>query len=223
MGPKQKIQAGANAENTSEPLDVGRPSAATMWWFMIWVGIIFSIYQHLYVLIWPHIVFFLVPVLYFRRLVLSASLLVCIQICSPWPKHRKFTESIPDDFEAKHFCSFMKSAGLDSPKKYSRQHHIPKLRILPTRSDPDSNFSHYVKFSEAESESELTNCPVLLARTFLLFFGRIPKSGFGTKLTVKNATGAKTHANSTSLRSESNARRPGPGFGQNPGNKKLKL
>ena len=63
--------------------------------------------------------------------------------------------------------------------------------------------------------------PVLLARTF--FFCRIPKSGFGTKLTVKNATGTKTPANSASRRTESNGRRPGPGFGQNPGNKKLKL
>jgi len=60
--------------------------------------------------------------------------------------------------------------------------------------------------------------PVLLARICLLvFFGRIPKSGFGTKLAVKNATDAKTLANSASRRSESNGRRPGPGFGQNPG------
>ena len=51
---------------------------------------------------------------------------------------------------------------------------------------------------------------------FLFFFGRTPKSGFGTKLTVKNATDANTQANSASRRSESNGQRPGPGFGQNP-------
>ena len=45
----------------------------------------------------------------------------------------------------------------------------------------------------------------------------------GTKLTVKNATGAKTSANPASRRSESNGRRPGPRIGKNPGNKKLKL
>ena len=35
-----------------------------------------------------------------------------------------------------------------------------------------------------------------------------------TKLTVKDATDAKTHANSTSARPESHGRRPGPGFGK---------
>ena len=38
-----------------------------------------------------------------------------------------------------------------------------------------------------------------------------------TKLTVKIATDAETPANSASRRTESNGRRPGPGFGLNPG------
>jgi len=44
-----------------------------------------------------------------------------------------------------------------------------------------------------------------------------------TKLTVMDATDAKPPANSTSRRPESNGRRPGPGFGQNPYNKQFKL
>ena len=44
-----------------------------------------------------------------------------------------------------------------------------------------------------------------------------------TKLIAMDAADAKTLANSTSRRPESNGRRPGPGFGQNPGGKKLKL
>ena len=44
-----------------------------------------------------------------------------------------------------------------------------------------------------------------------------------TKLTATDATDAKTLANSTSRRPESNGRRPGSRFGQNPGNKKMKL
>jgi len=64
--------------------------------------------------------------------------------------------------------------------------------------------------------------PGLACTYFLLFFGGIPKSGFGTKLNIENATDAKTPANSASRRTESNGRRPGPRFGQNPG-KKFKL
>jgi len=40
-----------------------------------------------------------------------------------------------------------------------------------------------------------------------------------TKLTAVDATDAKTPANSTCRRPESNGRRPGPGFDQNPGRK----
>jgi len=59
--------------------------------------------------------------------------------------------------------------------------------------------------------------PVLLACTFLLFFpAGFPNLDLGTKLTVKNATDAKTPANSASRRTESNERCPGPRFGQNP-------
>jgi len=43
----------------------------------------------------------------------------------------------------------------------------------------------------------------------------------GTKLTVKDATDAKTQANSTSPRAESNGRRPGPGFGPKSGKQKF--
>jgi len=67
-----------------------------------------------------------------------------------------------------------------------------------------------------------THCgliPVLLARTFLLFWAGFQNMDLGTKLTVKNATDAKTPANSASRRTESNGRRPGPRFGQNPGKK----
>ena len=66
-----------------------------------------------------------------------------------------------------------------------------------------------------------TYYPVLLARTSLFFSAGFQNMDWGTKLTVKNATDAKTMANSTSWRSESNGQRPGPGFGQNPGRKRL--
>jgi len=41
-----------------------------------------------------------------------------------------------------------------------------------------------------------------------------------TKLTAEDATDAKTPANSTSRRAESDGGRPGPGFGQKSVNKK---
>jgi len=43
------------------------------------------------------------------------------------------------------------------------------------------------------------------------------------KLTVKDATDAKTQANSASRRPESNGRRLGPGFGQKSGKQKVKV
>jgi len=45
----------------------------------------------------------------------------------------------------------------------------------------------------------------------------------GTKLTAKDAADAKTLANLTSRLSESSGRHPGPGFGQEPGKRKLNL
>jgi len=45
----------------------------------------------------------------------------------------------------------------------------------------------------------------------------------GTKLTVKNATDTKTAANSASRQTESNGRRPGPGFSQIHEKNKFKL
>ena len=59
-----------------------------------------------------------------------------------------------------------------------------------------------------------------LACTYFFIFSAVfQKYDLPTKLTVKNATGAKQQANSASRRSESNGRRPGPGFYLNPGKK----
>jgi len=59
--------------------------------------------------------------------------------------------------------------------------------------------------------------PGLACTYFLYFFSAgFQNLDLDTKLTVKNATDAKTPANSASRRTESNGRRPGPGFDQNP-------
>jgi len=85
-----------------------------------------------------------------------------------------------------------------------------KKRWLPVVS-----LNMFLPRSRLRSISSL-NSPVLLARTFYFFSAGYQNMDLGTKLTVKNATDPKTPANSASRRSDSNGRRPGPRFGQNP-------
>ena len=60
--------------------------------------------------------------------------------------------------------------------------------------------------------------PGLACDYFLTFFlARFRNIDSGTKLTAKDAKGAKTLATPTSPRPEPNGRRPGPGFRQKSG------
>jgi len=73
------------------------------------------------------------------------------------------------------------------------------------------------------AEDRLVVIPVLLARMFLLFFRPDSKIWIRHETDRQKCYGRETPANSTSRRTESNGRCPGPGFDPNPGNKKLKL
>ena len=65
--------------------------------------------------------------------------------------------------------------------------------------------------------AHMQNAPGLACNYFFTFPGKVQNMESGTKLTATDATDAKTPANSTSPRPESNGRRPGPGFGQKSG------